>query len=101
MAKVTQIVMQSRCAAALFRIGRHDCMERAGRLPVSEWGNFMNINKDQVKGRIEEAKGTIKEATGKVVGDNTLEAKGNIEKNLGKVQSKLGDVKQDVKDSAK
>jgi uncharacterized protein YjbJ (UPF0337 family) len=61
----------------------------------------MSMNKDQVKGRVEETKGTIKEATGKVVGDKTLEAKGNIQKNLGKVQGKFGDVKQDVKDSHK
>jgi uncharacterized protein YjbJ (UPF0337 family) len=61
----------------------------------------MTINKDQVKGRVEEAKGTIKEPTGKLVGDKTLEAKGNIQKNLGKVQAKFGDVKQDVKDSSK
>jgi uncharacterized protein YjbJ (UPF0337 family) len=61
----------------------------------------MSINKDQVKGRVEEANGTIKEATGKLVGDKTLEAKGNIQKNLGKVQAKFGDVKQDVKDSPK
>jgi hypothetical protein len=37
----------------------------------------MSMNKDQVKGRVDEAKGTIKEATGKLVGDKTLEAKGN------------------------
>ena len=61
----------------------------------------MSINKDQVEGRVEDAKGTIKEATGKLVGDETLEAKGNIQKNLGKVQEKMGDIKQDVKDSFK
>ena len=61
----------------------------------------MNINKDQIKGRVEEAKGALKEATGKLVGDETLEAKGNIQKNLGKVEAKFGDVKQDVKDSSK
>ena len=61
----------------------------------------MSINKDQVKGRVEEAKGSLKEATGKVVGDAPLEAKGNIQKNLGKVQAKVGDIKQDLKDSAK
>ena len=61
----------------------------------------MSINKDQVKGRVEEVKGSVKEATGKVVGDRTLEAKGNIEKNLGKVQAKVGDIKQDVNHSAK
>jgi uncharacterized protein YjbJ (UPF0337 family) len=61
----------------------------------------MGMNKDQVKGRVEEAKGSIKEGTGKLVGDERLEAKGNIQKNLGKVQAKVGDVKQDLKDSKK
>jgi uncharacterized protein YjbJ (UPF0337 family) len=59
------------------------------------------MNKDQVKGRAEEAKGTIKEAAGALVGDETLEAKGNIQKNLGKVQAKFGDIKRDLKDSSK
>jgi uncharacterized protein YjbJ (UPF0337 family) len=71
----------------------------ARRYPLQE--HVMSMNKDQVKGRVEEAKGAIKEATGKVMDDKTLEAKGNIEKNLGKVQAKFGDVKQDVKDSSK
>ena len=61
----------------------------------------MNINKDQVKGRVEEAKGSVKEATGKLVGDKRLEAKGNIQKNLGKVQAKVGDLKQDANERAK
>ena len=61
----------------------------------------MGINKDQVKGRVEEAKGTIKEATGKLVGDETLEAKGNIQKNLGKVQARLGDIKEHFKHASK
>jgi uncharacterized protein YjbJ (UPF0337 family) len=60
----------------------------------------MNINNDQVKGRVAEAKGTVKEAAGKLAGDKTLEVKGNLQKNLGKVQAKFGDVKQNVKDSA-
>ena len=61
----------------------------------------MNINKDQVKGGVEEAKGSVKEATGKLVGDKRLEAKGNIQKNLGKVQAKVGDLKQDANERAK
>jgi uncharacterized protein YjbJ (UPF0337 family) len=61
--------------------------------------HVMSINKDQVKGRVEEVKGGIKEAAGKVVGDTTLEAKGNIQKNLGKVQAKVGDIKRDLKHS--
>jgi uncharacterized protein YjbJ (UPF0337 family) len=63
--------------------------------------HVMSMNKDQVKGRVNEAKGTIKEATGKLVGDKTLEAKGNVEKNLGKVQAKFGDVKEEVKSASK
>ncbi len=57
----------------------------------------MSMNKDQFKGRVEQAKGAIKEVAGKLVGDETLEARGNIQKNLGKVQEKLGDIKQGVK----
>ena len=61
----------------------------------------MSINKDQVKGRVEEVKGAIKEATGKLVGDQKLEVKGNVQKNVGKVQAALGDVKKDIKDASK
>ncbi len=61
----------------------------------------MSINKDQVKGRVEEVKGSIKEATGKIVGNPSLQAKGNIEKNLGKVEAKFGDVTEDLKKSSK
>lgn len=61
----------------------------------------MSMNKDQVKGRVEEAKGAVKEVTGKAIHDKTLETKGNIEKNLGKVQANFGDVKKDVKESSK
>ena len=35
----------------------------------------MSMNKDQVKGRVNEAKGTIKEVAGKLVGNETLEAR--------------------------
>jgi len=57
------------------------------------------MNKDQLKGRVEEMRGGIKEVTGKLLGDKTLEAKGIVEKNIGKVQENLGDVKQEVQDS--
>jgi uncharacterized protein YjbJ (UPF0337 family) len=38
------------------------------------------MNKDQVKGRIENAKGKVKEATGKITGNKTLEQKAGLEK---------------------
>jgi len=59
------------------------------------------MNKDQVKGRVEQAKGSIKEATGKVVGNQKLEAEGKLDKAVGKTQAGYGDLKADVKDAVK
>ncbi len=59
------------------------------------------MNKDQVKGRVEQAKGSIKEATGKVVGNENLEAEGKLDKAAGKTQATYGDLKEDVKDAVK
>jgi len=56
------------------------------------------MNKDQVKGRVEEVKGKVKEAAGVILDDKELELKGNVQKNLGKAQSGFGDLKQDIKD---
>ena len=59
------------------------------------------MNKDQVKGRVEEAKGAIKEAAGKVVGNTKLQAEGKLDKAAGKEQAKFGDVKEKVADAVK
>ena len=56
----------------------------------------MDINKDQIKGRVEEAKVKVKEVVGKAVGNRDLEAKGNIQKNVGAVQASVGDMKDDL-----
>ncbi|HYN77185.1 MAG TPA: CsbD family protein [Lamprocystis sp. (in: g-proteobacteria)] len=55
------------------------------------------MNKEQVKGRFEEAKGAVKEVAGKVVGNEDLEAEGNLQKNVGKVQAGVADLREDVK----
>lgn len=57
------------------------------------------MNKDQVKGRIENATGKLKEAAGKAVGNEKLQSEGLADQASGKVQSKLGDARQDVKDA--
>ena len=57
------------------------------------------MNKDQVKGRYEEAKGKVKEVAGHVVGNKEVEIKGNVQKNAGKVQATAGDLKEDIKKS--
>ena len=54
------------------------------------------MNKDQIRGRVEEAKGKIKEVTGKVVGNERLEAEGDAEQVAGKVQKAYGDAKNQV-----
>jgi len=59
------------------------------------------MNKDQVKGRVEQAKGSVKEATGKMVRSKKLEAEGQIDKAVGKAQATYGDIKEDVKDASK
>ncbi|MGZ4991280.1 MAG: CsbD family protein [Methylobacter sp.] len=59
------------------------------------------MNKDQVKGRVEEGKGKVKEVAGKIMNDEEMEAKGKIQKNVGKGQAGYGDVKEDVKDKMK
>lgn len=59
----------------------------------------MSMNRDQVKGRVNQAEGKVKEVAGKLVGNESLEAKGKIQNVVGKAQAKFGDVKQDVKDA--
>ncbi len=55
------------------------------------------MNKDQVKGNVEQAKGAVKETTGKVVGNRDLQAEGAVDKAAGKTQEKFGDAKESVK----
>ena len=59
------------------------------------------MNKDQVKGRIEQAAGKIKEETGDLIGNQKMENEGRIKKNIGEGRAKVGDVKEDVKDTVK
>lgn len=55
------------------------------------------MNKQQVKGRYEEAKGKVKEVAGYVVGNDELEAEGKLQKNAGRVQAGVGDAKAEIK----
>ena len=47
------------------------------------------MNKDQVKGKIEEVKGKAKEAAGVILDDKELEVKGNIQKTLARFDQVL------------
>ena len=59
------------------------------------------MNKEQVKGRAEEAVGKVKEVAGHVSGDKELEAKGDAQQVAGKTRATVGDVTEDVKDVVK
>ena len=56
----------------------------------------MSINKDQVKGRADQAVGKVKEVVGEAIGTKELEIKGAIQKNVGVVQAKVGDIKSSI-----
>jgi uncharacterized protein YjbJ (UPF0337 family) len=59
------------------------------------------MNKDQVKGRAEQAKGSLKQAAGKAVDDKSLQAEGQVDKTAGKVQAEYGDAKDKAKNIVK
>ena len=56
------------------------------------------MNKDQVKGRVEQTSGKVKEVTGKLVGNDRLQSQGMAEQVKGKVQAGYGDAKENAKD---
>jgi uncharacterized protein YjbJ (UPF0337 family) len=60
------------------------------------------MNKDQVKGRAEQAVGKVKEVAGKTTGNKTLEEKGRLDEAAGKIRANYGDLKSEVskKDSS-
>jgi uncharacterized protein YjbJ (UPF0337 family) len=54
------------------------------------------VNKDQIKGKIDEIKGDIKERIGGASKDRSTQAEGWVENKKGKVQGGVGDVKDDM-----
>jgi uncharacterized protein YjbJ (UPF0337 family) len=59
------------------------------------------MNKDQVKGRVEDVKGKIKEGTAEVTGNERLKAEGQLDQAAGKTRAAYGDAKENVKDAVK
>lgn len=56
------------------------------------------MDKDQIRGTVDQAKGTVKEAAGKTIGDKKMEAEGVVDKLTGKVESAVGGAKQTLGD---
>jgi len=57
------------------------------------------MDKDRIKGAVNQAKGTLKETVGKVTGDVKLESEGKADKLAGKLQNAIVGIKDTVGDS--
>lgn len=54
------------------------------------------MNKDQIKGKIDEIKGDVKERIGGATKDRRTQAEGWVENKKGKLQGGMGDVKDEA-----
>jgi uncharacterized protein YjbJ (UPF0337 family) len=59
------------------------------------------MDKNRIKGSVEQAKGKAKEIFGKVTGDTKTEAEGKTEKASGKVQNTFGGMKDKAREMTK
>jgi uncharacterized protein YjbJ (UPF0337 family) len=59
------------------------------------------MDKDRIKGSLDQAKGAIKETAGKVTGDTKLKGEGQADSLKGKIESAVGGAKDSVRDAAK
>lgn len=57
------------------------------------------MDKDRVKGSLEQAKGKVKEVAGKVTGDAKLEGEGKADQVAGKAQNAVGGLKDKVREA--
>jgi uncharacterized protein YjbJ (UPF0337 family) len=57
------------------------------------------MNRDQTKGRIEQAAGKARETIGKVKGDKKLELKGKQQKDHGRARAVYGNSQEDIKNT--
>jgi len=57
------------------------------------------MNKDQVKGRLNEIGGKIQKNAGEVMGNDSQQARGTEKEIKGKIQKNIGDAKNKVADA--
>ena len=56
------------------------------------------MDKDRVKGSLEQAKGKVKEVAGKATGDAKLEGEGKADQVAGKVRNTVGGIKDKARE---
>jgi uncharacterized protein YjbJ (UPF0337 family) len=54
------------------------------------------MDREHIKGALDNAKGAVKEAAGKMTGDAKLQAEGKMDKAKGAVHNAVGDVKEET-----
>ncbi|MET0211040.1 MAG: CsbD family protein [Steroidobacteraceae bacterium] len=59
------------------------------------------MNKDQIKGSVNEVAGNVQKNVGKATGSTEHQVKGAAREVAGKVQKTFGDVKEDAKNDAR
>ena len=59
------------------------------------------MDKDRVKGMVDQGKGAAKETAGKVMGDKKLESEGQMDRTEGKVRNAVGGMKDEIRQSTK
>jgi uncharacterized protein YjbJ (UPF0337 family) len=59
------------------------------------------VNKDQVKGRMNELEGKTKKAAGKVARDNVLRRRGRMQEMAGRARATYGDIMEEIKEEWK
>jgi uncharacterized protein YjbJ (UPF0337 family) len=57
------------------------------------------MDKDRIKGSLDQAKGKIKEGVGKATGDSKLETEGQADQFTGKVQNTIGGLKDKIREN--
>jgi uncharacterized protein YjbJ (UPF0337 family) len=59
------------------------------------------MDKELIKGMVQQARGAVKEGAGKAVGDEKLKAEGKMDKMEGKVRNALGGMKDAMRETGK
>jgi uncharacterized protein YjbJ (UPF0337 family) len=59
------------------------------------------MDKDRIKGMVQQGKGAVKEGVGKTFGDEKLKAEGKADKMEGKIRNTVGGMKDAVRDAGK
>ena len=57
------------------------------------------MDKDRVKGMVDQGKGSVKETAGKALGDKKLETEGKVDRAEGKIRSAVGGMKDEIRES--